>query len=119
MRSAESATAELRAMEPELWPEYLSARSGLPGPRADLSLLTVAARLADGRAIEAMMSDGGEYPAMCAAAALGLRAGSAECEAGARALATDDRWRVREGVAIGLQLLGDDFPDVVRGIVRR
>lgn len=119
MNTAESSSVDLQAMEPALWPAYLSARSGLPGPRANLSLLTVAARLADERAVEDLLADGGEYPAMCAAAALGASAGTAECEERARALATDDRWRVREGVAIGLQLLGDDTPDVLIGIVQR
>ncbi|AVZ39321.1 MULTISPECIES: PBS lyase heat domain-containing protein repeat-containing protein [unclassified Dietzia] len=119
MGTDQSSRSDLRALEPELWPEYLSARSGLPGPRANLSLLTVAAGMADERAIEAMLADGGEYPAMCAAAALAARADSAECEDRARALATDDRWRVREGVAIGLQLLGDDTLEVLIELVRR
>lgn len=119
MGTVQSSRNDLHALEPDEWPEYLSARSGLPGPRANLSLLTVAARLADERAIEAMLADGDEYPVACAAAALGVRAGSTQCEERARALATDDRWRVREGVAIGLQLLGDDTPEVLIELVRR
>ncbi|MFT4084362.1 MAG: HEAT repeat domain-containing protein [Nocardioides sp.] len=44
---------------------------------------------------------------LCAATALASRADEASCESRSRALAVDGRWRVREGVATGLQLLGD------------
>ena len=44
---------------------------------------------------------------MCAAAAVGARADNDTFEQQARTLAADERWRVREGVAIGLQMLGD------------
>jgi len=89
------------------WPTYLDERSGLPGPRANLPLVAAAATCADDAAIDALLKDGGEYTTMCAAAALGLRSDDAQAEARARTLASDERWRVREGVAIGLQMLGD------------
>lgn len=54
---------------------------------------------------------------MCAAAAFASRADDPAAEARARVLAADDRWRVREGVAIGLQLLGDDDPAALVRIV--
>lgn len=100
------------------WAAYLDTHSGLPGPRANLELVVAVALLADTPAIAALLADGGEYPTMCASAALGLHADDAASGARARELASDDRWRVREGVAIGLQLLGDRAPTVMASIVR-
>lgn len=96
--------AALGDLAPSQWPGYLEQHSGLPGPRANLELLDVVARTATPEAVAALLDHGGEYQVACAAAALGKRAQESE----ARALAADQRWRVREGVAIGLQLLGDD-----------
>ncbi len=110
---------DLDGLDPTQWPEYVEARSGLPGPRANLSLVGVAAERADPAAVEALLADGREYPAMCAAAAAGRRSSDPSVEATARALADDERWRVREGVAIGLQLLGDTDPGAWRSIASR
>lgn len=55
---------------------------------------------------------------MCAAAAMGYRADDPTIAARARLRAADERWRVREGVAIGLQLLGDGRPAVLTSIAR-
>lgn len=111
--------AELTVLEPSEWPRYVTERSGLPGPRANLALVEVVANLADAAAIQALLSDGGEYPTMCAAAALGRRADETTHEAEARVVARDERWRVREGVAIGLQLLGARMPTALASVVGR
>lgn len=105
-------------MPVEDWPAYLDAHSGLPGPRANLTLVDAVARVADEAAIDELERDGGEYSALCVAAALGHRADDPTIERRARALAADDRWRVREGVARGLQLLGDENPDALASIVQ-
>ncbi|PHP52063.1 HEAT repeat domain-containing protein [Actinomyces ruminis] len=106
--------AELKALEAAEWPAYLNQRSGLPGPRANIELIAVVARAADPSVIEVLLADDGEYTAACAAAALGYRAADAAFERRARELAKDERWRVREAVTIGLQLLGDsDLPTLV------
>lgn len=55
---------------------------------------------------------------MCAAATIARHASEPASAAQARTLATDERWRVREGVVIGLQLLGDESPDALISIVR-
>lgn len=114
-------TEQLEGLPASEWPAFVSARSGLPGPRANLPLVQAAARAAGPAAIDALLRDGGEYPAMCAAAALGRRAADPAADPGAaaraRALATDSRWRVREGVALGLQLLGDDDLDSLVRVV--
>ncbi|MCI2958419.1 HEAT repeat domain-containing protein [Agromyces atrinae] len=111
--------AELRAIPVAGWPVYLDAHSGLPGPRANLTLVDAVARVADEAAIDELERDGGEYSTLCVAAALGRRADDPAIEVRARALAADERWRVREGVARGLQLLGDVIPDALASIVRR
>lgn len=117
MTSVPAWIAQLSGMDPLSWAAFLDAHSGLPGPRADLALVDAAARTADAAVIDALLRDGREYPVMCAAAALGRRAGEPRDARHARALAADDRWRVREGVAIGLQLLGDDSPAILRALV--
>jgi hypothetical protein len=118
MSTSQALHDELRALDPQRWPEFLTARSGLPGPRANLTLVDAVARIADPPAIDALLRDGGEYPMMCAAAAIARHASEPASAAQARTLATDERWRVREGVVIGLQLLGDESPDALIEIVR-
>lgn len=118
MSTSQVLQGELRELDPQRWPDFLTARSGLPGPRANLTLVDAAARIADPPAIDALLADGGEYPMMCAAAAIARRASESASAAQARTLATDERWRVREGVVIGLQLLGDESPDALIAIVR-
>lgn len=54
---------------------------------------------------------------MCAAAAVGRHADDAEFGLKAHGLASNELWRVREGVAIGLQLLGDIAPAALSSIV--
>lgn len=119
MNESASALAELRQLEPERWPSYLATHSGLPGPRANLALVEATAALADPRVIEVLLDDGGEYQVMCAAAAVGRRADFSEWEPRARSLATDERWRVREGVAIGLQALGDTTVSSMMAVITK
>ncbi|MFJ2367998.1 HEAT repeat domain-containing protein [Microbacterium sp. NPDC087665] len=88
-------------------PAYLKEQSGLPGPRANLTLVDAVVSLADPDLAPLLLDDGDEYTAMCAAALIGRRADDPFAEEQARGLAADSRWRVREGVAIGLQHLGD------------
>ncbi|WP_336631360.1 MULTISPECIES: HEAT repeat domain-containing protein [unclassified Microbacterium] len=115
MTSGSTWTAQLTSIPVPEWPGFLEAHSGLPGPRANLPLAHDAALAADETAIAVLLQHDGEFPAMCAAAALGRRAADPADEARARALAADPRWRVREGVALGLQLLGDvDIDALVR-----
>ena len=110
-------TAALRAMPTPEWAAYLSEHSGLPGPRANLELVSAYVPLADETTIDTLLSTGDEYHATCAAAALGARADDTASEKRALELATDARWRVREGVALGLQLLGDTKPAALASIV--
>ncbi len=117
MSTAAAWSGQLAALRPELWPSFVTTHSGLPGPRANLALVDAVARSATDEAVAALLADGGEYAVMCAAAALGRRADDPELADRARVLAADERWRVREGVALGLQLCGDESPSTLLTIV--
>ncbi|WZH36828.1 MAG: HEAT repeat domain-containing protein [Microbacterium enclense] len=168
---------ELGGLDPSLWPTFLTENSGLPGPRANLSLASAVGDLGDRALADRLTTDDDEYLAMCGAIIRARHAADADADADAeakaeadahpdadvdlaldadadtgagpetdadadahahaqtkthadagahtrphaapslRALAADARWRVREGVALGLQRLGDDDPDTLLAIV--
>lgn len=117
----------------EQWPllaDYLLTRSGLPGPRANLSLAgefavcfarpevpeASMALLASWTELPGKEADGkerDEYLPFCAVQAYGAYYGYAESgsrpviEAKLQAAMNDPRWRVREAAAIGLQRIGE------------
>jgi hypothetical protein len=99
------------------WDSYLLSESHLPGPRANLELLQAVAdegTLAQFRrwlaidAQQAPANDPREFLAACGAVGLGRLAAEGQHEVleELRHHASDSRWRVREGVAMGLQRLG-------------
>jgi hypothetical protein len=101
----ESYRAELRRQSD--WDAYLKAHSGLPGPRGNLELLEAVGDEAKPSELWRLSRSGDEYLAACGAAGLGRLAGSdPKVLPRLRELASDPRWRVREGVAIGLQRFG-------------
>jgi hypothetical protein len=102
----------------EDWDTYLLAESHLPGPRSNLELMQAAADLATPEQIEGWLDFGpekapqntpGEFLAVCGTVGLGrlLAEGNTQVLQRLRDLANDPRWRVREGVAMALQRLGD------------
>ena len=98
---------ELRAMRQ--WEPYLKKHSGLPGPRANLELVQAVGDEADPERLWRLSASSDEFLALCGTAGLGRLASSEEHEtvmAWLRELASDPRWRVREGVAIALQRVG-------------
>lgn len=99
----------LAALPVARWGAYLDANSNLPGPRGNLELLDVAADLAPGPVLFDWAADADEYRATVGAAGLGrlVVEGDARARATLHALAEDRRWRVREGVAMALQRIGD------------
>jgi len=101
--------AALRALPPGAWDGYLAERSRLPGPRANLELAQVVAEEAPATLVRRYAAAADEYLALCGAIGLGrlLADGDAGAAEELRRLAGDGRWRVREGVALGLQRLGD------------
>lgn len=106
---------------------YLVENSSLPGPRGNLELLAVVASASFGRTdlipvyeswlrLHTDGTDPREYLSTVAAASLGSIAISSDPASAAtinqllHTAANDHRWRVREGVAMGLQRIGEaDF----------
>ena len=92
---------------------YLSANSGLPGPRGNLELVAACGEEADLDRAEALVATGDEFATVCGLVALGRLFGQGD-DRQARVLhahAADERWRVREGVAMALQRAADDDPE--------
>lgn len=98
--------AELRKLKN--WAPYLIKHSGLPGPRANLQLLAAVVEEGDAEQFWQLSNSTDEFIAACGAAGLGRIAltDSESVMPRLRELASDPRWRVREGVAIGLQRFG-------------
>ncbi len=107
MKTVTDWVKQLRAIKLAEAPDYLDENSGLPGAHANLTLVEAVVRVADDLLVNELINHGGEYQMMCAAAFFGAHADNPDFKAAARRLASDDRWRVREGVAMGLQWLGD------------
>ncbi len=103
------------------WDAFLRAESHLPGPRGNLELAAAVAEEAPGEwllthviptAAEAPENTPACFVVCCATQGLGRLAAEGDEDAIARLqrLAADERWRVRESVAMALQRLGDaDF----------
>lgn len=120
--------SDLQALRSEdEWTNYLLRESALPGPRANLELVAAAADEADPDLLRRLASLApGEAPAgtafeflpVCGAVGLGRLLAEGTGGAGEvhmlRTLASDPRWRVREGAAMALQRFGDaDFPGML------
>lgn len=101
---------KLRALPVKRWTAYLDAHSGLPGPRGNLELLQAAVDEGDASWFDTLLADPDEYRVTVGAVGLGRLL--SECPNSdlvfrLHSLASDPRWRVREGVAMALQRLGD------------
>ena len=99
------------------WEAYLLQESGLPGPRGNLELAQVVADEGKQALFEhfltytpavAPTNDPHEFLAFCGVVGLGrlLAEGDETILVQLRPLASDPRWRMREGVAMALQRLG-------------
>jgi hypothetical protein len=105
-RRVEGYRAELRVLQD--WEPYLKKHSGLPGTRANLELVEAVGEEADADRLWRMSASHDEFLALCGTAGLGKVAlmEPATVMTWLRELASDPRWRVREGVAIALQRIG-------------
>lgn len=106
----------LRALD--AWDAYLLQESGLPGPRGNLELAQVVADEGDAELFLrylayspdlAPVNSPYEFLAFCGVVGLGklAAAGDVSYLQTLRHFASDPRWRLREGVAMALQRLGD------------
>lgn len=123
MARVEEYRTTLRGLDPRQVPAYLTASSGLPGPRANLALLDAFGDVAPAGLVRDMATDADEYRRSCGTAALGRLVVEAT-DAGARSAldllhdrAADSSWRVREAVAMALQRVGDARPALLRDLV--
>jgi len=103
------------------WESFLLANSGLPGPRGNLELAQAAAEEGDLERFEgwlaftpelAPVNDPHEFLAFCGVVGLGRLAAEGQIDliGRIRPFASDPRWRMREGVAMALQQVGDRDP---------
>ncbi len=122
MNKIESYRAILRTL-PD-WDAYLRQESRLPGPHSNLELAQAVAEEGDADlflryavmdANQAPLNTPGEFLAVCGAIGLGRLAAEGQLDnlALLRRLASDPRWRMREGVAMALQRLGDANMDLL------
>jgi hypothetical protein len=99
------------------WEPYLLAESGLPGPRGNLELLQVVADEGNQAQFDRWIAIGpivappnsqGEFLVACGVVGLGrlVAEGRIDLLPVLRRMASDPRWRVREGVAMALQRVG-------------
>jgi hypothetical protein len=96
----------LRALDQ--WEAFLTSESRLPGPRANLELVQAVADEGSLVQFRSWLADDSEFLALCGAVGLGrlIAEGRDDLVPELRAHAGDSRWRVREGVAMGLQRIG-------------
>ena len=96
------------------WDSFLRENSGLPGPRGNLELAHAVAQEGSREQFNHFLTYHAEentpqvFVFFCGVLGLGkLAAGQPELFNRLREYASDPRWRVREAVATGLQLTGD------------
>jgi len=95
------------------WMPYLAAHSGLPGPRGNLALVAACGEEADVGRAEQLLATGDEFASLCGLVALGRCFGQGDDRhmGPLHRYAADERWRVREGVAMAIQRAYDDDPE--------
>lgn len=100
--------------------EFLESNSGLPGPRSNLELMTLAGGLLDPEVARRLRGEESEYLRCCGVMRLAksfLEAESGTARAQAQAdlthFAAGPSWRVREAVAMAGQRIGDVEPSVL------
>ena len=104
----------------EDWIPFLLSESGLPGPRGNLELAYAVAEEGSQAQFEHFLSFRSEentpevFLLFCGIIGLGkLAAGEPRLFDRLRRYASDSRWRIREAVATGLQLAGDQDMDLL------
>jgi hypothetical protein len=102
------------------WVPFLLKESGLPGPRGNLELAHAVAHEGNKQQFETFLSFDAEentpevFLVFCGVIGLGrLAAREPHLFKRLREYACDPRWRIREAVATGLQLVGDTDMDLL------
>jgi hypothetical protein len=105
----------LKLKELKNWTPFLMKNSGLPGPRGNLELAQVVAEEGTRSQFEQFLSIQADentpevFLVFCGIVGFGklVAGGEYELLARLRTYASDPRWRIREGVAMALQFIGD------------
>ena len=119
---------KLRALKN--WDAFLLEESGLPGPRGNIELAQVVAdegnaalytRYLAYDAARAPVNSPYEFLTFCGVVGLGrlVAEGQLQYLTTLRACASDSRWRIREGVAMALQRVGDRDLDLLLREMKR
>jgi len=102
------------------WIPFLRKNSGLPGPRGNLELAHAVAGAGNEKQFRQFLSFRAEentpevFLVFCGVMGLGkLAASEPKLFDQLREYASDQRWRIREAVATGLQLVGDQNMDLL------
>ena len=102
------------------WIPFLQKQSGLPGPRGNLELAYAVAEEGNKKQFKQFLSFQAEentpevFLVFCGVVGLGkLAANEPKLFNQLREYASDPRWRIREAVATGLQLVGDQDMDLL------
>ena len=112
--------SRLRTLGTTSWSSYLSANSGLPGPRGNIELGKAVAEEADEPLVDSLIATDDEYLVFCGVVGLGRLLADGPDDTlreRLRGHAADRRWRVREAVAMALQRLGDADPQRMVDVV--
>jgi hypothetical protein len=128
MNKAETYRAKLKTLKN--WDAFLLKESGLPGPRGNLELAQAVADEGEAAlytrylaydAARAPTNSPYEFLAFCGVVGLGrlVAEGQTQHLATLRACASDARWRIREGVAMALQRVGDRDLDLLLREMKR
>lgn len=129
--AADAHREALRALPAAETFAYLTAGSGLPGPRANLELMGAFADVSPAALVRAAADEPDDYLRCCGTVGLGRLLLEAEPAATApaagspaatletllHARAAEDSWRVREAAAMALQRVGDQDPARLRRLV--
>ncbi|SES40251.1 hypothetical protein SAMN05216199_3360 [Pedococcus cremeus] len=114
MTRVEEYRTALRELPSSEWRSYLTDHSNLPGPRGNIELAQAFADQANPEVVEDLLATGDEYLTFAGVVALGQKLAenpSPDLEARLWVYASDERWRVREAVAMAIQRVGDaDLP---------
>jgi len=104
----------------EDWVPFLMKNSGLPGPRGNLELAYAVAEEGNSKRFDHFLTFHADentpevFVVFCGVVGLGkLAARQPELFNRLRECASDPRWRIREAVATGLQLAGDQDMDLL------
>src|ERR1044071_581982 len=110
----------------EDWIPFLKRESGLPGPRGNLELAHAVAQEGSKKQFKQFLSFQAQentpevFLVFCGVLGLGkLAANEPTLFEQLRKYASDPRWRIREAVATGLQLVGDQNMELLLGEMQK